>query len=190
VALADRARRIITAPAFEWPVISAEPDTAPHLFSSYVVPLAAIGPVCSFIREAVFSHHPVIGAITALVAFVLALANVFVISLVAAALAPSSGGVPNRMQSLKLIAYASTPGFIAGVFNIVPLLGLLSIVGSLYGLYLVYLGATPVLAVPRGNAIGFTVLVVLAAIVLGVIFGLLVTLPVLLGGALLHGVLH
>ena len=188
--LADRVRRIITVPAFEWPVISAEPETAPRLFSAYVVPLAAIGPVCGFIREAVFSQHPVIGAITALIAFVLALVNVFVISLVAAALAPSSGGVSDRMQALKLIAYASTPGFVAGVFNIVPFLGVLSIVGSLYGLYLIYLGATPVLAVPRGNAIGFTVLVVLAAIVLGVIFGLLVTLPVLIGGAVLHGVLH
>ena len=190
MALADRARRIITAPAFEWPVISAEPDTAPHLFSSYVVPLAAIGPVCSFIRDTVFLHHPIIGAITALLAFALALANVFVISLVASALAPSSGGVPDRMQALKLIAYASTPGWLAGIFNIVPFLGVLSIFASLYGLYLIYLGATPVLAVPRGNAIGFTVLVVLAAIVLGVVFGLLITLPVLVGGAILHGVLQ
>lgn len=186
MALADRARRIITAPAFEWPVIAAEPDTAPHLFSSYVVPLAAIGPVCSFLSSLIFSHHPIVGAITALFAFVLALANVFVISLVASALAPSSGGVADRMQSLKLIAYSFTPGWIAGVLNIVPFLGILSIFASLYGLYLIYIGATPVLAVPRGNAIGFTVLVVLAAIVLGVVFGLLVTLPVVIAGTLLH----
>ncbi len=188
--LADRARRIVTAPAFEWPVIAAELDTAPHLFRPYVIPLAAIGPICSFLGNAIFLHHPLVGALSAVLAFVLALVDVVVVSLIAAALAPSSAGVNDRMAALKLIAYSSTPGWIAAVLNIVPLLGLLSIVGSLYGLYLIYLGATPLLAIPRGNAIGFTVLVVLAAIVLAIFIGFLVALPVALGGLLLHGALR
>jgi hypothetical protein len=183
MALADRARRIITAPAFEWPVIAAEPDTAPHLFTSYVIPLAAIAPVCSFISSALFLHRPVLGAISAALAFVFAL--------IASALAPSNGGVADRMQALKLVAYSFTPGWIAGVLLLVPFLGsLITLLASFYGLYLVYLGATPVLSVPRSNAIGFTVLVVLAAIVLSVLFGILVGLPLVLGGALLHGALH
>jgi hypothetical protein len=191
MALADRARRIITAPAFEWPVIAAEPDTAPHLFTSYVIPLAAIAPVCSFISSALFLHRPVLGAISAALAFVFALINVFVISLIASALAPSNGGVTDRMQALKLVAYSFTPGWVAGVLLLVPFLGsLITLLASLYGLYLIYLGATPVLSVPRSNAIGFTVLVVLAAIVLSVIFGIVVGLPLVLGGALLHGALH
>jgi hypothetical protein len=188
MAAADRARRIITAPAFEWPVIAAEPDTAPRLFTSYVMPLAAIAPVCSFVSNAVFFHRPVLGAISAVLAFVFALVNVFVIALVAAALAPSNGGVADRMQSLKLVAYSFTPGWVAGVFLLVPFLGsLVTLLASFYGLYILYLGATPVLAIPRSNAIGFTVLVVLAAIVLGVVFGIVVGLPLAIGGALLHG---
>ena len=146
MALLDRARRIVTAPAFEWPIIAAEREDAPHLFSWYVAPLAAIGPVCAFIRTAAFSHHPIFGLITAVLAFVLALVNVIVIALVAAALAPSSGGVNDRMAALKLVAYSFTPAWLAGVLNLVPLLGLLSIFASLYGLYLIYLGATPLLA--------------------------------------------
>jgi hypothetical protein len=72
----------------------------------------------------------------------------------------------------------------------VPFLNVLSIFASLYGLYLIYVGATPVLAIPRSNAIGYTALVVVIAVVLGIAIVEVVGLPIMIGSVLLHGVLR
>ena len=45
---------ILTKPKEEWPVIAAEPETFNRLFVGYVVPLAAIPAVCSFIGSLLF----------------------------------------------------------------------------------------------------------------------------------------
>ncbi|MBD5654921.1 MAG: hypothetical protein IAI50_07035 [Candidatus Eremiobacteraeota bacterium] len=43
----DRVRGIITLPAAEWPLIALEPATPSSPYSSYIVPLALIAPICT-----------------------------------------------------------------------------------------------------------------------------------------------
>ena len=177
--LVARARALLTKPADEWPVIAAEPATPADLIRGWAVPLAAIGPVAGFIHGQLFgfgafgiSYRPgiVAGLSTLVVSYVLGLIGVVVLALVAQNVAPRFGGVADRTSAFKLVVYGSTAAWAAGVFQMIPGLGLLGILG-LYSLYLYYLGATPVMRVPQEKAAGFTAVTILAAVLLYIVVG-------------------
>ena len=164
---------MIVRPAFEWPVVAVEPATPASLYTSYIIPLAAIGPVCTFISNAAFLHHIVLGAVAAALSFVLELVFVFVGAIIAQSLAPSFSGISDRMAALKWIGYSYTPRWVAGILLLIPILGsLVFLVASLYSLYVLYLGAVPMMRVPQEKAIGYVVVNVLVLIVLGALIGI------------------
>ena len=176
---AARAKALITRPADEWPVIAAESATPADLMRGWAVPLAAIGPVAGFIHGQLFgfgalgiSYRPgiVAGLSTLVVSYILGLVGVVVLALVAQNVAPRFGGVADRASAFKLVVYGSTAAWVAGVFQLIPGLGLLAILG-LYSLYLYYLGATPVMRVPQDKAAGFTAVTILAAVLLYIVVG-------------------
>ena len=73
---------------------------------------------------------------------------------------------------MKLAVYSMTPVWIAGIFNLIPALGVLSILGSLYGLYLLYLGfSTPLMGTPKEKVMGYVVVSIVVVIVLMVVVG-------------------
>ena len=148
--------------------------------------LAAIGPVCGAIGAIVFGRgllHPSLIAVLvfAVVSYVLALVATFMVGLIVDALAPTFGGVKNRVQAMKVAVYGSTASWLASVFTIVPLLGILAIVG-LYSLYLYYTGLPKLMKTGADKALGYTALVVVCYIVLAIVIGLF-TAPLLLMGA-------
>ena len=59
----------------------------------------------------------------------------------------------------------------AGIFGIIPALGWLGILG-LYSLYLLYVGLPILMKAPEDKAVGYTVVVIIAAIVLFLVVGL------------------
>ncbi len=181
MALAERVKRILLAPKEEWPVIDGEAATVAGLYTGYIVPLAAIGPVAQAIGYSVFgvsmpfmgTHRTPIGsAVTgAVVTFVLTLVGVYVLALIIDALAPTFGGTRNQIQALKVAAYSSTASWLAGIFALVPGLRILGILG-LYSLYLLYLGLPVLMKSPADKALGYTVVVILAGVVLFMLIGL------------------
>lgn len=174
--IVERAKKICLTPQSEWEVIAAEPPAAGALITGYAAPLAAIGAVAGFIggtligRTLPFVGHYRVPLMTGLVAaiftFGMALVGVFVLSLIIDALAPTFGGAKDKGQALKLAVYSFTPAWVAGVLQIVPLLGLLGIFASLYGIYLLYLGLPRLMKSPPDKAIPYTAVVVVCAIVL------------------------
>jgi Yip1-like protein len=70
---------------------------------------------------------------------------------------------------LKVAVYSYTPAWIAGVFRLFPLMGILALFGALYGLYLLYLGLPRLMKCPQEKAVGYTAVVVIAAIVVSVV---------------------
>lgn len=180
--LTERAKNIILQPAQEWTVIDQEPGSAAELFKSYIVPLAAIGPVASIIGLSLFGVSiPVAGTYRlpmsnaighAVTTYVFALIGTYVLALVIDALAPTFGGAKNNFQALKVAAYSSTAAWLAGVFNLLPSLALLHILG-LYSLYLLYLGLPVLMKAPREKALPYTIVVVIAAIVIFGVIGAL-----------------
>jgi hypothetical protein len=147
--------------------------------SGYVVPLAAIGAISGFIGGSLIGHTlPLLGTyrvplfsglVVALFTFCMAIVGVFILSLVINALAPTFGGEQNSTQALKLAVYSYTPAWIAGVLQIVPLLGIFALFAALYGLYLLYLGLPRLMKVAEDKAVAYTAVVVVCAIVLSVI---------------------
>lgn len=177
--LIDRAKNIILKPKEEWPVIGAESTTIADIYKSYVIPLAAIPAVAGLIGSLTMgvsilgiSYRPsVTGAIsTAVVQYVMALVSTFILALIIEALAPTFGGVKDRTQAFKVAAYSSTAAWLAGIFSLIPALSILGILG-LYSLYLLYLGLPLLMKAPAEKAMSYTVVTIIAAIVLFLIIG-------------------
>ncbi len=53
---------------------------------------------------------------SAVVSYVLTLVGVYVLALIIGALAPTFGGTRSPIQALKVAAYSSTAGWVAGIF--------------------------------------------------------------------------
>jgi hypothetical protein len=180
MALVDRIKNILLTPRTEWEVIDAEPTTVADLYKGYVIPLAAIGPIAQAIGSSVFGYTvPFIGSyrtpvgsaiIGAAVSYVLTLVGVYVLGLIIDALAPTFNGTRNQIQALKVAAYSYTASWVAGIFALIPGLRFLMILG-VYGLYLLYLGLPVLMKSPKDKALGYTVVVILAAIVLFMVIG-------------------
>ena len=179
--LVERAKNIILTPKSEWDAIGQEIGSATELYKSFIAPLAAIGPISLFIGNSLIgfnipflgsSHTPLLaGLSTALLSFVFALVGVYLVALLISALAPNFGGEKNQWQALKITAYSHTPAWIAGVLHILPGLGLLVLLASLYSLYLLWLGLPILMKTPQEKAGRYTVTIIVSAILISVILG-------------------
>lgn len=180
--LVERVKRILLSPRTEWEVIDAESTTPAQLYTGYIVPLAAIGPIAQLIGYSVFGisvpfvgtyRVPLGSAITsAIVAYVMALAMPYLLALIIDALAPTFNGQRSQIQALKVAAYSSTASWVAGIFALIPGLRLLTILG-VYSLFLLYLGLPVLMKSPKEKAIGYTAVVIVAAIVLFILVGVI-----------------
>ena len=176
----SRIRGILADPRREWPVIAAEPATPAALYTGWIMPLAAIGPIASFVGFTVFGISlPFIGRyrvpITSglagsIVRYVCALAGVYLLALVIDKLAPSFGGQSDRLQALKVAAYSSTAAWLAGIFGLFPPIAFLGLLG-LFSIYLLYLGLPALMKSPPERAAGYTAVVVVVAIIVFVVIG-------------------
>jgi len=179
-----RAQGIITKPKDEWVKIKEEPSNITTLFTSYAIILAAIPALASFIGRAFVGYSaPFVGwirwgigraLIYAIFSYILSLLGVYVIGLIIHFLAPSFSSKKDNIQAMKLAVYSMTPAWVAGVLNIIPLLGFLVIIASLYGLYLLYLGLnTPLLDTPKDKVLTYFIVIVVVSIVVLVILGVI-----------------
>lgn len=170
----DRIKNILLTPKTEWPRIDAEPMTERGIFMGWVVPLAAIGPVCSLIGQQLFGGGSVMGISwkpslgfsisTSVVTFVMSLIGTYVIAKIIDALAPTFGGTKNPVAALKVVAFSWTAAWLAGVFQLIPALAVLALLG-LYSLYLLYLGLPVLMKAPADKALGYTIAACVCAIV-------------------------
>lgn len=176
--LTERVKNILVHPNQEWPVIEKEPASVSDLYTSYIMPLAAIGPVASIIGLSVVGISSPLGGTYrvsfgtslghAVVTYVMALAGVYVLGLIIDALAPTFTGTKNNIQAFKVAAYSITPSWLVGIFNLLPALAFLQIFG-LYSLYLLYLGLPVLMKSPGDKTLAYTVVAIIAAMVIFVI---------------------
>jgi Yip1 domain len=194
VSIVDRAKNIIMKPADEWNVIAAEPATVGGLFTGYAMILAALPLIAAIVFTGALGLSAAgMGAIAgmAVIGYVLSLVTLYLMSLIVNAVSPSFNGKSDMVESTKLMTYASTPTWVAGLVSWIPVLGALISLGAIaYVVYLIYLGLKPVLGVPQEKVAGFTVVIVLIYIVLslvvsGIIVGLLFT--TFFGSAMMAG---
>jgi hypothetical protein len=180
--LIDRIKRILLSPREEWPIIASEPTSVAQLYTGYVVPLAALAAIMSFVRMSVIGvslpfggaiRTPMVAGLTyALVTFGFGLLGLFLVGLIINGLAPTFSGQRDQRQALKTAAYAFTPAWLSTVLSLLPgLATLLQLLAGIYGIYLLYLGLSPLMRSPKDKSFGYTVTVVICTIVLGIVLG-------------------
>src|SRR3546814_12324446 len=106
--MADRIKRILLQPKAEWPVIDTEATTTGALLKGWVAPLAAIGPVAGLIGALTFGYgaygfhyRPSMGSAitTAILAYIMPFAGVWVLAWLFNALAPPFEATRNPVRS-------------------------------------------------------------------------------------------
>ena len=181
--LIERAKGIVLSPKTEWEKIAAESTDVKSLYLGYAMILATIPAIASFVAYARLSVGIALGI--AVVGYILGLVAIFVIGIIINALAPTFDGTSNTEQSLKLAVYSYTPAWLAGIFKVIPIAGgLIALVGVVYGIYVLYLGLSPLMKNPEEKSVGYTALVVVCAIILMFVAGLIST-GLFVGGAML-----
>jgi hypothetical protein len=120
--------------------------------------------------------------------FIGAIIGVVLVGFIINALAPTFGGEQNSARAMKVAVYSFTPAWVAGVLRIVPALGILAILGAFYGFYLLYLGLPALMKAPKEKAAGYTIVTIIAAIVVYVVVGAVGGLMIA-GGAIGSGML-
>lgn len=180
-ALILRVKALLLKPAQTWDVIEAEPATIRGLYTGYVAPLAAIGPVCTVIGQLAFGargnldlvYRPPIARVLlgALVSWVVALAGVYIFALILEAMSPQFGGRKDRLESFKLAAYTGTAVWVAGLFMAFPPISMLSVVG-IYSVYLLFVGLPKLMKVSGDKAMLFTVCALVAGVGISFLVGI------------------
>jgi hypothetical protein len=132
--------------------------------------------VCTFIGGVIVGCGPihigiVAGLIHAVIMYVLGLVGVFVMAYVIDYLAGTFDGQRNLDNAMRVSAYAPTAAWLAGVFSIIPFLGILGILG-LSSIYLLHTGIVALMKPPESKTIIYTVVVIVCLLVVYlVIFG-------------------
>ncbi|MCX6553791.1 MAG: Yip1 family protein [Candidatus Aminicenantes bacterium] len=181
--LVERAKNILLTPAKEWAVIKGEQLTIVDMFTKYAMILAAIPAVAGFIGYSLIGVSYGFGTfrvpigtalVWAILQYILSLAGVFVIAFIMDALAPTFGCTKNLVAAVKIVVFSYTAAWVAGILNIIPSLGILVGIASIYSLYLMYMGLQIVKDVPKDKMVGYFVVTIIAAVVVFVVIGMVV----------------
>lgn len=184
-ALLQRVLDILMRPRDTWLQIDAEYGNPARIYLSYLVFLAAIPAVAGFIGYSLIGvgafgisvRVPVVqGLVSMVVGYVLSLAMVYVLALIANMLAPRFQAQQDMGSAFKLVAYASTAGMLGGVFSILPSLAMLGLLAALYSVYLIYTGIPVLMKAPQEKAVGYTAALVFCGILAGIVVGLATSL--------------
>lgn len=170
MALFDRVKNIILKPKEEWLVINNEPPSGISLIFTYLLPLALIAAVATFIGFAFLTFGIGFGMeyrlIYAVITLLQLVVSVYINALVTDALAPSFSSEKNLGKSIQLVVYAATPAYVGAILNIIPVIGWLgSLAGGIYSIYLFYLGI-PVMKKTPQDKVPVYLIVIIAVLIL------------------------
>jgi hypothetical protein len=186
MAALQRAKFIFLNPSSCWNSLAAEPTTVKDLYLKYAMFLAVSPAVCGLIGMSLIGAQiPFLGTwrtpffstlVYQVVAYGMGLAALFVSTLVIQKISPRFGGSSDLTASAKLVIYSVTPIWLAGVLQLIPLLSILGLGFLCYSVYLFSQGPTKVLAVPEEKRLNFTVISIIALIVVQIVIGILVAI--------------
>lgn len=184
----ERVKSILLSPKDALNAVKSESTSVADFIKEYVAIVAAIPPISQFIGLALVGH-PVFGRrnffaslLFAALLYALSLIGVFVFGKIVNALAPNFDSTKDDLNAFKLVVYAFTPGFVAGIFNIVPSLSVLAMLGSLYGIYILYIGLPILMDTPENKGVAYTIVSLIIGVVVMIVIGSIATV-IALGSA-------
>lgn len=177
----ERVKAIVLKPRETWEAISGEETTIIGLGKEYLLVLAAVPAVCSFLGKWIigwripFRFGRVIrlsfgeSLVVSILWYVMTVAGVWLMGKVISFLAPKFGSEQDDVKGFKLSVYAYTPYFAAGILLIIPSLGILTTLAGLYGLYLLYIGLPIVMGTPKEKSLAYTIVIIIAMFLIYII---------------------
>ncbi len=181
-ALFGRIQRLILSPMSEWDAIAGEGADVQRIYMNYVGPLIVVAALAGAIGMSVIGINVGFGSFRvpagaafgqAVLQVVLGAIGVYVTGLVINALASQFGGTADAGQAFKVAAYSPTPAWVAGILTILPQLGIIALIGSLYSFYLLHVGLGKLMKPAEDKAIIYTLAVVGVMIVIYILIGVL-----------------
>jgi hypothetical protein len=181
--IVERAKNIILTPKTEWPVIAGETPVIAQIFTGYVLPLALIPAIGSLIGWGFvgmgFASSLTWGIAQAIIAFLSAFIVVYVAAFVIDILAPNFASEKNLARAVQLVAYSFTPGWVAGILNVVPALSVLVLIANLYGLFLLYLGLPHLMKTPADKTLTYVIVAVIVTLIVYFVVGAILGVVIL-----------
>jgi hypothetical protein len=178
-----RARDIILNPRVTWQSLREESIDVKQLFINYAAPFALIPTVCSLIGMTIVGirlpagnvvRAPLVQSLLGgAVGYILHLGGLLIGAWVVKLLAPVFKAKADLNSAAKVVVYSMTPVWLAGIFSLVPGLGILSILG-LYGVYLLALGLGPVLDTPSNKVVLYTIAILVAGTLISMVLSVVV----------------
>jgi hypothetical protein len=174
--LIERAKKIITSPKDEWVVIDQENTSITDLIIKYLIPLALIPAIASFIGFWIFYKFGSFsfGIKYAVIYLITYIGGALLAAYIIDALAPSFASTKDFRKAFQLVVYSYTPMMVASIVLIFPSLGILVLIAGLYSLYLLFIGLKPMMKTPDDKtAVYFIVSLVVLIVVYFVISAVL-----------------
>ncbi len=164
---------LFSKPSEAWQEIREQKSSVAGLFAGFVLPLLILGAIAIFIGYGFTGIDSFMlkikgvkwGIWFGLRYLISGVAGFFVSLMVIDVLAPLFNSEKNIQQSASLVAYASTPSWLAALVLVYPVLGILGLVG-LYGVYLFYTGLPVMKKTPDDKRIVYMLLCSLIVIIL------------------------
>lgn len=177
----ERVKNVILKPKETFELVKGESVTSRDLIIGYLAILAIIPAVASLIGMSAVGYSvgwmarvrvPIGNSIARMIIqYALTIGGIYILGIIINALAPSFSGVKNNIAALKIAVYSSTPVLVAGIFYIVPALGIVVFIAGLYGLYLLYVGIPIMMECPPEKVLVYTIVVIVAYIIIYLVIG-------------------
>ena len=191
--LIERAKNILLSPKTEWEKIASQEEDHVKVLTTYLIFLALIPAAAAFVGWGVIgfkflgvhvaSVH--LGIRYAIIQFVNVLLGAYLTAGAFYLLAPNFGAEKNFNKAFQMAAYCYTAICVGGVFYIYSPLHILAFIGSVYALYLLYLGVKPMMKAPEDKVKSYFWVSLLCMIVILVVVSMVMS-SILIGRSTLN----
>ena len=172
-----RVKGIFFNPKIEYQIIATENKPATAIFTSYVLPLAALVAFAAFIGWGFIGysyngqHYRIVGDgfKMAIAQFILMAGCIFSTASVIYVIAENFNSQKNFDKAFSLVSYASTPSLIGALSHLIPKISWIALILSLYSFYLLFLGLKPMLHTSEEKKTSFSIIGILTLIVVSLV---------------------
>lgn len=110
----------------------------------------------------------------ALITYILSIVGIIVFGFILNKLATNFKSKENKMQAMKLVSYAATPWLLLGIASIYPPIAIISLLGGIYGLYILYIGIPILMETPKEQQMTYFIIgLVIYIVIIGIIYWLI-----------------
>lgn len=178
-----RAKEMILKPKETWLAIKGESATVQELLINYAAPLALVPAVATLFGLSIIGIRMSAGQLVrapfmeslagGVIGYAFQLLGLLLGAWVINVLAPYFNSKSDFTASVKLVVYSMTPIWLLGIFSAFPGLSILQIFG-LYSAYLIYLGLPVLIDTPADKVLWYTVLIIIADILISLVMTIIV----------------